>query len=76
MQGKVKWFKSELGYGFIECEERKDDVFVHYSDLQMKGFKSLEKDDIVQFDYDTDNNKAINVIKISSATENADNNNV
>jgi len=42
MQGKVKWFNQERGYGFIECDEGKD-VFVHYSAIQEEGFKTLKE---------------------------------
>ena len=44
MQGKVKWFSNEWGFGFITSEEVKDDIFVHYSAIQMRGYRSLEKD--------------------------------
>lgn len=49
MQGKVKWFNAEKGYGFIE-REGGEDVFVHYSAIQMDGFKSLEEGQIVEFE--------------------------
>lgn len=49
MQGKVKWFNAEKGYGFIETEEG-GDVFVHYSAIQTDGFKSLEEGQSVEFD--------------------------
>jgi cold shock CspA family protein len=49
MQGKVKWFNAEKGYGFIETEEG-GDVFVHFSAIQMDGYKSLEEGQSVEFD--------------------------
>ena len=49
MQGRVKWFNAEKGYGFIETEEG-GDVFVHYSAIQMEGYKTLEEGQIVEFD--------------------------
>ena len=41
-KGTVKWFNNQKGYGFITGEDGKD-VFVHYSGLEMEGFKSLEE---------------------------------
>jgi CspA family cold shock protein len=49
MQGKVKWFNAEKGYGFIETEQG-GDVFVHFSAIQQDGFKTLEEGQAVQFD--------------------------
>jgi CspA family cold shock protein len=49
MQGKVKWFNAEKGYGFIESEDGKD-VFVHFSAIQSEGFKSLDEGQAVEFD--------------------------
>jgi cold shock protein len=49
MQGKVKWFNSEKGFGFIEREDG-DDVFVHFSAIQMDGYKALEEGQEVEFD--------------------------
>ncbi|KMN46739.1 MULTISPECIES: cold shock domain-containing protein [Bacillus] len=49
MQGRVKWFNSEKGFGFIE-RENGDDVFVHFSAIQQEGYKSLEEGQQVQFD--------------------------
>lgn len=49
MQGKVKWFNAEKGYGFIETEDGSD-VFVHFSAIQMDGFKTLEEGQEVEFD--------------------------
>lgn len=70
MQGKVKWFSSEKGYGFISSSEKEQDIYVHFSDIVMKGFKTLDENDIVEFEYDEEMNKAVNVHKISVSEEN------
>ena len=49
MQGTVKWFNNQKGYGFIS-DEQGNDVFVHYSGINMDGFKSLEEGQAVEFD--------------------------
>ena len=49
MKGPVKWFNAKKGFGFISDEEGKD-VFVHFSALQMDGFKVLEEGDEVEFE--------------------------
>lgn len=61
MQGSVKWFSDKLGYGFIVCKDLDEDVFVHFSEIQMDGYKTLKEGDIVSFDYDTEVGKAKNV---------------
>ncbi|MBM7603775.1 cold-shock protein [Metabacillus litoralis] len=64
-QGKVKWFNSEKGFGFIEVEGG-DDVFVHFSSIQGEGYKSLEEGQEVSFDIEEGNRgpQAANVQKI------------
>ena len=47
--GTVKWFNNQKGYGFITAEDGKD-VFVHFSGLNMEGFKTLEEGASVEFD--------------------------
>ena len=49
-QGTVKWFNSEKGFGFIAPDGDGADVFVHYSEIQGNGYKSLEENQRVQFD--------------------------
>jgi len=49
MQGRVKWFNAEKGFGFIEREDG-DDVFVHFSAIQQDGYKSLEEGQQGEFD--------------------------
>ena len=52
MQGKVKWFNDAKGYGFIE-QESGGDVFVHFSAIQMEGFKTLAEGEEVEFEVET-----------------------
>ena len=49
-QGIVKWFNDTKGFGFIQQEAEKPDVFVHYSGINAEGFKSLKEGDRVSFD--------------------------
>ena len=49
MKGTVKWFNGKKGFGFISDEEG-NDVFVHFSALQMDGFKVLDEGDEVEFE--------------------------
>lgn len=64
MKGKVKWFDAQLGYGFIQSEEVENDIYVHFSEIMMSGFKTLDEGDLVKFDYDPELKKAVNVYKI------------
>ena len=47
--GKVKWFNDSKGYGFITSDDGTD-AFVHYADIMMDGFKSLNEGDPVEFE--------------------------
>lgn len=49
-RGRVKWFNNDKGYGFIEYEGLvNEDIFVHYSAIDQKGYKSLKEGDLVEF---------------------------
>ena len=48
-QGTVKWFNNAKGYGFIS-QDNGDDVFVHYSAIDMDGFRTLNQGDPVEFE--------------------------
>jgi CspA family cold shock protein len=64
-KGTVKWFNNQKGYGFISDESGKD-VFVHYSALNMEGFKSLEEGAAVEFEVEQGEKgpQAVNVTKL------------
>ncbi|GAA2993827.1 MULTISPECIES: cold-shock protein [Actinokineospora] len=49
-QGTVKWFNSEKGYGFIAPDDGGADVFVHYSEIQTAGFRTLEENQKVRYE--------------------------
>lgn len=66
MKGKVKWFSIEKGYGFIKSEDGKE-VFVHYSNVNKKGYRVLYQDEIVNFEIGTNSDgreQAIDVTPI------------
>ncbi len=65
-KGTVKWFNPEKGYGFISREDG-EDLFVHFSEIQMDGYKTLDEGQLVEFDVTTGQNgklQASNVRKI------------
>ncbi|NLC76862.1 MAG: cold-shock protein [Clostridia bacterium] len=66
MQGTVKWFNADKGFGFIESNEG-EDVFVHYSAIQSEGFKTLEEGQKVEFEIveGARGPQASNVVKLS-----------
>ena len=49
-QGTVKWFNAEKGFGFIAPEDGSADVFVHYTEIQGSGFRTLEENQRVEFE--------------------------
>ena len=65
-QGTVKWFNPEKGYGFIS-KEGGEDLFVHWSEIQMDGYKTLDEGAAVEFEITTGDNgklQASNVTKL------------
>jgi len=65
VEGQVKWFNEKKGFGFIETESH-GDVFVHYSGIEGKGFRTLHELDKVQLEIDNTPKgpQAVNVKKI------------
>ena len=65
VKGTVKWFNNQKGYGFISPEEGKD-VFVHHSEIQGDGYKSLDEGQAVEFEITQGpkGEQAQNVVKI------------
>jgi len=64
-EGTVKWFDDRKGYGFIE-RGNGEDVFVHFSNIRVEGFKSLEQGEKVSFDVEKTERglQAVNVTKV------------
>lgn len=67
LRGNVRWFNSKLGYGFIYNDKIDKDIYVHYSDIKINGYKNLYENDLVEFTYDEDKNKALSVRIIKKA---------
>ena len=67
MTGSVKWFNAGKGYGFITADAGGEDIFVHYSVIQVEGFKKLADGQRVSFEVTTEENgklRAANVVPI------------
>ncbi len=65
-QGTVKWFSASKGYGFIAWPEGPKDVFVHYSAIQSKGYRTLDEGQAVEFSVEdgTKGPQAVNVVPV------------
>ncbi|MBA1314812.1 cold shock domain-containing protein CspD [Pseudomonas monteilii] len=64
--GKVKWFNNAKGYGFINEEGKSDDLFAHYSAIQMDGYKTLKAGQAVEFEI-IQGPKGLHAVKIMDA---------
>ncbi len=70
--GKVKWFNDNKGFGFIEQESGKD-IFVHYSEIQGEGYRTLSEGELVEFEIKESPKglQATGVVKVSEKKEDA-----
>jgi len=71
LSGKVKWFNNAKGYGFILADGRDEDLFAHYSAIQMDGYKTLKAGQPVRFEI-VQGPKGLHAINISAVTANQD----
>ncbi len=67
-KGRVKWFNPKKGYGFITPDDGSKDLFVHYSDIEGEGFKSLEEGDKVSYEIEQ-SKKGPRAIKVKKETK-------
>jgi CspA family cold shock protein len=65
-EGTVKWFNPDKGYGFISREDG-EDLFVHFSEIQMDGFKTLEEGEAVVFEVTTGQNGKLQASNVRKA---------
>ncbi len=65
-EGTVKWFNPEKGYGFISQNDG-EDLFVHFSEIKMDGFKTLDEGAAVQFDVTTGQNGKLQASNVTKA---------
>lgn len=68
MKGTVKWFNNSKGFGFIVPEGGGEDVFAHFSQIKMEGYKTLKTNQVVEFDL-VDGEKGNQAQNIQPATE-------
>ncbi|WP_457790601.1 cold shock domain-containing protein CspD [Pseudomonas sp. PL-6] len=68
LSGKVKWFNNAKGYGFILADGRDEDLFAHYSAIQMEGYKTLKAGQPVRFEI-VQGPKGLHAVNISAAAQ-------
>lgn len=69
--GKVKWFNNAKGYGFVVAEGKDEDLFAHYSAIQMDGYRTLKAGQPVKFDI-IQGPKGLHAVNIQSAEQAVD----
>ena len=67
-RGKVKWFNNTKGYGFLNLDGDSEDYFVHYSSIEMDGYKSLKAGQTVSFEVHT-GEKGKNAVNVRLVSE-------
>lgn len=70
LSGKVKWFNNAKGYGFILADGRDEDLFAHYSAIQMDGYKTLKAGQPVSFEI-LQGPKGLHAVNIQPVNANA-----
>jgi len=68
--GTVKWFNNAKGYGFVTPDDGKQDIFVHFSAIDMEGYKTLKEGQQVEFEI-TEGPKGLHAEKIRYASASA-----
>ncbi|MBQ1215381.1 MAG: cold-shock protein [Firmicutes bacterium] len=68
-KGTVKWFNAEKGFGFISNDDGSGDVFVHFSAIQVEGFKTLAENQKVTFETEADprNSEKLRAVNVKPA---------
>lgn len=70
--GTVKWFSNVKGYGFLnsdDVENPEEDIFVHYSEINMDGYRKLKSGQVVEFDLMKDGPKGLQALNIKAVTK-------
>ena len=65
VRGSVRWFANSRGYGFIAPEDGSRDIFVHFSNVEMEGYKSLKENQVVEFEVGHIEGKGPNALNVT-----------
>lgn len=65
VNGVVKWFNNAKGYGFVTPDEGEQDIFVHFSAIEMEGYRTLKEGQRVQFEVE-EGPKGLHALKLQS----------